>query len=269
MTCSKTREPAVAGLFYPSQAETLRAEVRGLIDSAKPRRQPAQPQAIIAPHAGYLYSGAIAGSAYQSLLHAPRSIQRVVLLGPSHHVAFAGLALSHYSRFRTPLGDVPIDTAAIHQIESLPQVQFLEAAHAREHSLEVQLPFLQVTLAAFSIVPLVVGTAAPEAVAEVLALIWNAETLIVVSSDLSHYLAYRAACMVDADTCRKIEQLDYAHLQREEACGAQAIAGLLHEASNRGLCATTLDLRNSGDTAGSKDRVVGYGAWSFHAATGQ
>ena len=266
MTCSKSREPAVAGTFYPSGPQTLRTQVRGFIESARPRRPALRPKALIAPHAGYLYSGAIAGSAYLSLLDFARSIERVVLLGPSHHVAFSGLALSHYTTFRTPLGDVPVDTAATNRIQSLPQVQFLEAAHAREHCLEVHLPFLQIALTDFSIVPIVVGSAVAEAVAEILELLWDENTLIVVSSDLSHYLNYTSACTVDARTCSKIEQLDYAHIYPEEACGAHAIAGLLKEAGKRHLSATTLDLRNSGDTAGSKDRVVGYGAWSFHSA---
>jgi AmmeMemoRadiSam system protein B len=264
MELSNFREPAVAGMFYPSDSDTLREQVQGFIEKARPSGQPLLPKAIIAPHAGYIYSGAIAGSAYQHLLHSGQSIRRVVLLGPSHYASFSGLALSHYQAFRTPLGDVPVDTSAVQRIQSLPQVQFLEAAHEREHCLEVHLPFLQIALDNFSIIPLVVGSATPEAVAEVLDLLWDENTLVVVSSDLSHYLDYTTACSVDARTCGKIEHLDYAHLEPEEACGARAVAGLLKEATQRHLSATTLDLRNSGDTAGDKDRVVGYGAWSFN-----
>ena len=251
-------------MFYPSDSDTLREQVQSFIERARPSGQPLQPQAIIAPHAGYIYSGAIAGSVYQRLLHSGQSIQRVVLLGPSHYVSFSGLALSHYAAFHTPLGDVPIDASAILRIQPLPQVQFIEAAHEREHCLEVHLPFLQVALDHFSIIPLVVGSASPEEVAEVLDLLWDEHTLVVVSSDLSHYLDYTTACTVDARTCDKIEHLDYAHLKPEEACGACAVAGLLKEATKRHLTATTLDLRNSGDTEGDKDRVVGYGAWSFN-----
>ena len=266
MRYSACRQAAVAGRFYPSHPDRLRQQVQELIERASPRCHPAPPEAIIVPHAGYRYSGAVAASAYQCLQPAAHRIKRVVLLGPSHYLAFAGLALSHYQQFASPLGALAVDRAACERIQSLPQVKVLEAAHAREHCLEVQLPFLQIALPEVVIVPLVVGSAAPEAVAEILALLWNQATLVLVSSDLSHYLSYAAARVVDARTCRKIEQLDYTQLQPEEACGAQAIAGLLQAAGKRGLRASTLDLRNSGDTAGSKDSVVGYGAWSFAAA---
>jgi AmmeMemoRadiSam system protein B len=264
MDFSKSRDPAVAGMFYPSDPDTLRQQVQGFIDQARPSGQASPPTAIIAPHAGYIYSGPIAGSAYQRVQHAGQFTQRVLLLGPSHYVAFTGLALSHHAVFHTPLGDVPVDANAIQHIQALPQVQFIEAAHEREHCLEVHLPFLQVALDQFSIIPLVVGSATPEEVAEVLDLLWDEHTLVVVSSDLSHYLDYTTACTVDARTCDKIEQLDYSHLKPEEACGAHAVAGLLKAAMRRHLTATTLDLRNSGDTEGDKDRVVGYGAWSFN-----
>ena len=264
MVLSKCREPAVAGMFYPSDPDTLRKQVQGFIDQARPSGLARPPKAIIAPHAGYIYSGPIAGSAYQRVRDVGRSIQRVLLLGPSHYVGFTGLALSHHAAFHTPLGDMPVDATAIRHIQSLPQVHCLEAAHEREHCLEVHLPFLQVVLEHCSIIPLVVGSATPEAVAEVLDLVWNETTLVVASSDLSHYLDYTSAGTMDRQTCSKIEQLDYAHLKPEEACGAHAVAGLLKAAMRRHLTATTLDLRNSGDTAGDKDRVVGYGAWSFN-----
>lgn len=263
MELSKSREPAVAGSFYPSHSGLLKQQVEGFIESAPPSQQAVMPAAIIAPHAGYLYSGAIAGSAYRSLLQQDQSTRRVILLGPSHYVSFAGLALSHYAAFHTPLGDVPVDVSSIHRLQSLPQVQFLEAAHEQEHCLETQLPWLQCKLDSFWIIPLVVGLATPEAVAEVLDLVWDTKTLVV-SSDLSHYLNDTDARIADAGTCCKIEHLDYAHLAPEEACGARAIAGLLKEAIKRRLSVHTLDLRNSGDTAGGKERVVGYGAWSFY-----
>lgn len=257
------REPAVAGSFYPCHSGPLKQQVEGFIESARPSQPARMPRAIIAPHAGYIYSGAIAGSAYRSLLQGDSSTQRVVLLGPSHYCSFAGLALSHHAVFRTPLGDVPVDTASIDRLQALPQVQFLEAAHALEHCLETQLPFLQCTLGDVSIIPVVVGSASPETVAEVLGQVWDAHTLVVVSSDLSHDLKDADARIRDEQTCRKIERLDHVHLAPEEACGARAIAGLLKQAMRCQLSVNTLDLRNSGDTAGGKDRVVGYGAWRF------
>jgi AmmeMemoRadiSam system protein B len=266
MTSTTAREPAVAGIFYPSHPARLRMQVEDFIENAQPPRPPSRPRAIIAPHAGYSYSGAIAGSAYQCLRPSAQSIERVVLIGPSHHVAFSGLALSHFSRFRTPLGEVFVDRAACERIQSLPQVHSLDAAHESEHCLEVQLPFLQIALPHFTIVPLVVGSTSADDVSEALELLWDQNTLIVVSSDLSHYREYTSACSMDARTSSKIEHLDYAHLHAEDACGALAIAGLLKQASQRHLSATTLDLRNSGDTAGNRHRVVGYGAWCFHAA---
>ncbi len=263
MEAYESRPEAVAGMFYPDAPEALRERVREYLAQAPAGESVPAPRALIAPHAGYIYSGPVAGSAYKALLRSTTQIRRVVLLGPSHYVPFTGLALSHYSAFHTPLGDVPIDDEAIEKIRSLPQVQFLESAHEREHCLEVNLPFLQTALNEFTLVPLVVGNASPGAVAEVLDLLWDEQTLVVVSSDLSHYLDDPAARALDARTCQKIEQFDYTHLQPKEACGAHAIAGLLKAAAERHMSVTTLDLRNSGDTAGSKDHVVGYGAWSF------
>jgi hypothetical protein len=223
------------------------------------------PKAIIAPHAGYVYSGAIAGSAYASLTAERGVIRRIILLGPSHHAAFRGLATSSARAFASPLGDVPLDRGAVDRAEALPGVGVDDAAHEPEHCLEVQLPFLQRALNAFELVPLLVGDATPQQVGEVLAALWDGpETRLVVSSDLSHYHAYAAARSLDAAAARAIETLRWEDLDEDQACGCRPIRGLLHQARARGLRGRTLDLRNSGDTAGPRDRVVGYGAFAFY-----
>ncbi|MCA9933324.1 MAG: AmmeMemoRadiSam system protein B, partial [Anaerolineales bacterium] len=221
------------------------------------------PKAIIAPHAGYIYSGLIAGAAYAQVAALRGQITRVLLLGPAHTLYLQGLAASSAAYFATPLGDVAVDQEAIAQILPLPQVRVLDAAHGREHGLEVHLPFLQLTLGSdFKLVPLVVGDADAAEVAEALEPLWGGpETLIVISSDLSHFLDYGAAKVKDAATAVAIQQLNPAALGENSACGRVPIGGLLHAARQRGLRTHLLDLRNSGDTAGPKDRVVGYGAW--------
>lgn len=260
---SKVRPPAVAGQFYPGDERELRHMIGQLLRGLPPWRGRA-PKAVIAPHAGYVYSGPIAASAYTALAAAREVTKRVVLVGPSHRVPFHGLAAPTAEAFATPLGQVPVDGDAIRQISGLPQVQLLDEAHADEHSLEVQLPFLQTVLADYKIVPLVVGDARDEAIAEVLETLWNgAATRLVISSDLSHYLPYPTARDLDAATARAIEQLCPQDLDDEQACGAAPIRGLLCAARWRGLRARTIDLRNSGDTAGSRHQVVGYGAFVF------
>jgi len=255
------REPAVAGLFYPNGAGDLRATIETLLQRAGRLRRGTAPKALIAPHAGYVYSGAVAASAYARLLPYRDRYERVVLLGPCHRVAFKNLATSGADVFRTPLGDVPLDKAAIAALDES-EVRVFEFAHDLEHSLEVHLPFLQVVLSQFTLVPLVVGDSAPETVADVLHSLWGGdETLIVISSDLSHYLAYDKARDRDRHTCVAIEHLEARRIGHEDACGATPVGGLLLEAKRHGMQVSTLDLRNSGDTAGSKDRVVGYGAW--------
>ncbi len=220
------------------------------------------PKAIIAPHAGYIYSGPVAATAYARLQPMRGTVERVVLLGPAHRVGFRGLALPDAVCFRTPLGEVALDEEAIAVLADMPQVRVLDAAHAREHSLEVHLPFLQEVLGDFRLVPLVVGEASAEEVGEALERLWDGpQTLIVVSSDLSHYHDYDTARRLDAATSRAIEQLRYEDLNEESACGRIPVSGLLYVARRRGLRVATLDLRNSGDTAGSRDRVVGYGAY--------
>ena len=259
---TSVRKPAVAGLFYPAEPAALHAQIASFLAHAPAAAT--VPKAIIAPHAGYVYSGAIAASAYALLKPARGTIRRVVLLGPSHRVAFHGLAAPSVDVVETPLGLIPVDRAALQQLTALPQFIISDPAHAREHSLEVHLPFLQEVLGEFSLVPLAVGDAAPVEVAEVLERLWGGpETLIVVSSDLSHYHDYDTARKLDRVTSNAIEQLRYQDLDFDSACGRVPVSGLLYLAQRRGLTAETIDLRNSGDTAGPRDQVVGYGAYVF------
>ncbi len=255
------RSPAVAGLFYPADIQQLRHDVQQLLSRAK--FHDTKPKALIVPHAGYIYSGAIAATAYVSLKTISTRIQRVVLLGPAHRVAVYGMALPSVDVFATPLGPVRLDTKLIQEIEHLPQVMVSDAAHALEHSLEVQLPFLQSTLGEFSLLPLAVGMTSAEAVAEVLDHVWGGEeTLIVVSSDLSHYLPYDAAQQTDLGTVQSILQFNRS-IEQAQACGNIPINGLILAARKHHLKPQLLDLRNSGDTAGSRDHVVGYAAIAF------
>ena len=261
-----TRPPAVAGAFYPGDPATLSATVDQLLAEAEPVSG-IQPKALIVPHAGYVYSGSTAATAYAMLAPWAKTIRRVILLGPTHRVAVDGIALPEAEVFSTPLGRVRLDAQAIAVIADLPQIVFSDKVHAFEHSLEVHLPFLQRVLECFTLIPLAVGDAAPEAVAEVLDLLWDGpETLIVVSSDLSHFLPYATAQQVDSNTCRHILQFD-THIKPEQACGAYPINGLLLTARQRGLTPTLLGLCNSGDTAGDKNRVVGYASFSFTEAS--
>jgi AmmeMemoRadiSam system protein B len=261
----RVRPAACAGRFYPAEAGTLRRLVRDFLKSAR-RFEGPPPKAIIAPHAGYVYSGPIAGSAYATLGPERDVIRRIVLLGPSHYAPLRGLATCSAAGFATPLGVVPLDREAVAQVESLPHVSPSDDAHEPEHSLEVQLPFLQELLGEFTLVPLLVGDAAPEEVARVLAALWGGpETRIVVSSDLSHYQGYHAAMALDAATAGAIERLQADAVADDGACGCRPVRGLLCQARQLGLKAKTLDLRNSGDTAGPRDQVVGYGAFAFIA----
>ena len=257
------RHAAVAGQFYQNDAVNLRSTIETYLADVSTGFI-GIPKALIAPHAGFIYSGPIAASAYATLQPIRYKINRVILLGPCHRVAVQGLALSEADAFETPLGEIQTDIDAISQIIDLPQVQVFEATHAHEHSLEVHLPFLQVMLDDFKLVPLVVGQSTPEDVAEVLDMLWgDEETLVVISSDLSHYLEYQNACDLDQKTCQAIENKDLLSIDKDGACGHYPIGGLLKVAKRRGMSVTTLDVRNSGDTAGPKDRVVGYGSWVF------
>ncbi|HYO58768.1 AmmeMemoRadiSam system protein B [Archangium sp.] len=258
---ARVRAPAVAGSFYPASAPLLAQQVDRCLEQA-----PACPAphlvALIVPHAGYIYSGPVAASAYACLRGLKGQVRHVLLLGPCHFVPMNGLAHPDVEALRTPLGDVPVDSALRERAEATRHVTASMLAHRKEHSLEVQLPFLQRVLGDFDVLPLVVGSARPEEVAEVLDALWSEDVLPIISSDLSHYLSYDIARRVDRETADHILRLE-GPLEDDRACGAAAINGLLLMARRRGLSARLLDLRNSGDTAGGKSEVVGYGAFAF------
>jgi len=254
------RRPAVAGMFYPGSPSELRSMIEDLLREAPPPSGP-QPKAVIAPHAGYIYSGPTAAVAFQALAGQP--IERAIVLGPAHRVPVRGLALPGADAFATPFGEVPVDIEGAAAVSDLPQVTTFPEAHAPEHSLEVELPFLQVLFPGIRVLPIVVGDADGEEVAEVLDRVWGgAETAVVISSDLSHYLPYDVARRVDRETADEILALE-GPLHSRQACGACPINGLLVAARQRGMMPRLLDLRNSGDTAGDRGRVVGYGAFAF------
>jgi len=261
---NQIRQPAVAGLFYPADKQALKKEVDEYLEQANYGRD-ILAKAIVVPHAGYVYSGPIAATAYKQILPIKDNINRVVLLGPSHRVAFKGLAVPEADIFKTPLGNITIDQKAIQLLADLPQVIASDQAHKDEHSLEVQLPFLQESLNEFTLVPIVVGDAERHEVAEVLNRLWGDEhTLIVISTDLSHYHKYNEAKQTDQTTSDAIVNLQADQISYEDACGGNGLKGLMTVAKEKGLTVELLDLRNSGDTAGDKSRVVGYGAYVFH-----
>lgn len=258
------RPSAVAGLFYPANSGILSDMIEQDLAQAASASDNLNPKALIVPHAGYVYSGPIAASAFVYLQPYRHLFKRVVIIGPSHHVGFNGVAISNADYFDTPLGIIPVDMDAQTELLTIAGVQVNEAAHAAEHSLEVQLPFLQILLDEFAIVPIVVGRATPQLVSEVIATLWGgSETLILISSDLSHYHNYQTAKQLDQTTTQAILNQDVDTIDSHHACGCVGIRGLLTFAKRHPLDATMLDLRNSGDTAGSKDRVVGYGAYLF------
>ena len=259
------RQPAVANTFYPGNAGELSRQVHAFLDEAASTDKKQTPKAIIAPHAGYIYSGPVAASAYARLAGAQDTITRVVLLGPSHRVPFYGCAVSSADAFSTPLGEIPLDKQSIKALIDNGLAKTLDQAHTMEHSLEVHLPFLQMVLNSFLLVPVVVGEASADEVSKLLGAVWGGdETLIVISSDLSHYHTYETAREIDLDTCRKIEMLDYQTLTGSQACGYMPVRGLLYLAQQQHLKVETIDYRNSGDTAGPRDQVVGYGAYVIY-----
>jgi len=259
----KVRPAAVAGAFYPGDRDRLAATLDQLLSDAPPSTGKV-PKALVVPHAGYIYSGPIAASAYALLRGAAAQLRRVVLLGPSHRVRLRGLALPEAEGLATPLGILPVDPEGAATAARLSQVTSSALAHSQEHSLEVQFPFLERVLPGVPVLPLVVGAASAEQVAEVLERLWEREdTLVLISSDLSHYLSYDEAREVDRETADCILALDAEQLDTEQACGAIPLSGLLLAARRRGLRAQELDLRSSGDTAGDRSRVVGYGAFAF------
>ena len=257
---SSVRPPAVAGTFYPGEPGALRDAVDRLLGEVQGDGEAEPPRALIAPHAGYAYSGPVAASAFRLVTGAP--FTRVVVIGPSHHVAFRGIAAPGADAFRTPLGEVPVDHAAL---AGLPAAILADEPHRREHALEVELPFLQRALGeGFALVPLVVGDSTGEEVAAALEpFADDPATLVVISSDLSHFLDYGAAVRRDRATAAAIETFDGGRLGPRDACGYLPLRGWLAVARRRGLPVERLDFRNSGDTAGDRRRVVGYGAWAF------
>ncbi|MEN9774691.1 MAG: hypothetical protein RL322_1761 [Pseudomonadota bacterium] len=262
------RRPAVAGQFYPADPAALRQQVREALRQAPDTV--IRPKAVIVPHAGYMYSGQIAASAYRAIASLAGTIRRVVLMGPPHRRPVRGFCVPRAASFASPLGEVRIDRDLIKCLADLPECVIDDAPHEHEHSLETQLPFLQETLGTFTLLPILVGALPAEAVDRLLKRVWGDEhTLIVISSDLSHYLDYDAARAIDESARRMIETLQGDRLSEDQACGRHAIRGLLSRAAALDLRATTLDLRNSGDTAGraQRDRVVGYGSWAFEYAS--
>ena len=261
---AQIRQAAVAGLFYPADKKSLKEDIEEYLEQASYARD-SIPKAIVVPHAGYIYSGPIAASAYKQIIPNRDKINRVVLLGPSHRVAFSGLAVPESDVFTTPLGNIPIDLKGIQLLADLPQVVASDQAHQEEHSLEVQLPFLQEILGEFSLIPIVVGDAERHEVAEVIKRLWGDEhTLIVISTDLSHYHPYNEAKRIDRLTSDAIVNLKLDLIGHEDACGCNGLKGMLTVAKEKNLTVDILDLRNSGDTAGDKSRVVGYGAYVIH-----
>jgi AmmeMemoRadiSam system protein B len=258
----RVRPAAVSGLFYPDDPRELDDCVRNLLQSEFPPQ--ARPKALIAPHAGYVYSGPTAAAAFRLLEGAAGQIERVVLIGPSHRVPFRGLAVPSVGAFATPLGRIRLDAEGRKQLLDLPQVRLTDTPHAPEHSLEVELPFLQVLLGEFALLPIAAGDATAAEVAQALERVWgDAHTLVVVSTDLSHYHSYDSARQLDAATNESVLKLA-SDFDGEQACGCIGLNGILATARRRGMRIRLEDLRNSGDTAGDRDRVVGYGAWSLY-----
>ncbi len=258
------RLPAVAGLFYPEDADQLKADVLSYLNTEKSKISATQPKAMILPHAGYIYSAQLASHGYQLIRAYAETIKHVVLIGPSHHSPFYGIAISTANAFSTPLGDIPVNEILTKKFVSAGLAKYLDEPHSREHCLEVHLPFLQMILRDFTIVPIVVGLSNASEVNRLLNAAWgNEETLIIVSSDLSHYHPYDEARVIDAKTAKAIENFDPTAINAKQACGATAVCGLLKSAKEHALTLTHMALCNSGDTAGNKDAVVGYGTFIF------
>jgi len=263
MANASIRRPAVAGSFYPSDPRALNTMIGDLLNGAVPLDTVHWPKAVIVPHAGYIYSGPIAASAYASIRGAAPFYRRVVLLGPAHRAPVEGFALPASQSFATPLGEVDLDRSAWETLQQSEDVCVDEAAHALEHSLEVQLPFLQSVLEHIKLIPILVGRTSAERVAQLLESLWGGdETLIVISSDLSHYLPYHQARWRDQATVEEILQL-HPNLNFDQACGALPVNGLILAAQRHHLVPSLLDHRNSGDTAGDRSRVVGYTSIAF------
>lgn len=261
----RVRPPAVAGAFYPADPGELARTVDGLLRGADPPANAAQPLALVVPHAGYVYSGPIAASAYATVA-GERRFERVVVLGPSHRYPLRGLAAPSVDAFVTPLGLVQVDVSARRTLVARGLATVADAPHELEHSLEVQLPFLQRVLPDRPVLPVAVGLATPADAAAAIEAVWDAPTLVLVSTDLSHYEDLVHARAHDARTVEAVLALDADRLGPEDACGVYALRGLVRAARDRHCALRLLDLRTSGDTAGPPDRVVGYGAFAVEAA---
>jgi AmmeMemoRadiSam system protein B len=257
-----TRRPAVAGSFYPRESKELKTAVDALLSQAPRLRKP-RLASVITPHAGYIYSGPVAAKAFAAVAATDAVFRRALLLGPAHYVPVSGVAAPSSTAFATPLGEVPLDRDAIASLVEAGLVSIDDRAHAPEHSLEVELPFLQTVLGQFTLIPLLVGDAEPTPVAAIVDAVLDERTLLVVSTDLSHYLGYASAQERDLATAETIEQLGFDRLGPYDACGFAALNGALCAASGRQWRVERLDLRNSGDTRGDRGSVVGYGAWTF------
>jgi len=265
------RPPAVAGTFYPNDADILRSEIDGLMDAALHSDAVSgdvSPKAIIVPHAGLMFSGSLAALGFATVRALKDTIKRIVIIGPAHRMAFQGIALARADQFATPLGNMRCDLPALQKALALPHVQMLDDAHTLEHGLEIELPFIQRLFgedADIGIVPLLVSRCSPRQVHEVIEKLWGGpETLIVISSDLSHFHDYDTAKKMDNRTRAMIENFDAENIDTNDACGALPVAGMLIAARNRGMKIKTLGMRNSGDVTGDKSRVVGYGAWAVY-----
>jgi AmmeMemoRadiSam system protein B len=259
----KIRPAAVAGLFYKDDPASLREDVSELLARVEPGQHP-PPRALIVPHAGYIYSGSTAAQAYARLRPLRKKIRRILLFGPAHRVYLQGMAVPGAQAFNTPLGNVPLDRQAMDSLLALPDVIVSDEAHEKEHSLEVQLPFLQCVLDDFQLVPVLVGQSSPDQVASAIELLWREEdTLLLVSSDLSHFHNYDQAASLDRRTCERLLARS-SDLGGDEACGAKVLNGLMRTRQAQELELELLQLCNSGDTAGERRRVVGYGALSLH-----
>ncbi|MEO5340915.1 MAG: AmmeMemoRadiSam system protein B [Magnetococcus sp. MYC-9] len=266
MNGQRVRQPAVAGSFYPGDPVQLRSMVRQLLDRA-PVGDPS-PCAMVVPHAGYVYSGYTAACAYRNLDRAtPERPLRVILLSPSHRIAFEGISVGDYRAFLTPLGEVEVDQEGVQQLASLPDVERDTAPHQMEHALEVHLPFLQETVVHFRLVPIVFGRISGGHLADLVARIWRPGDLLLASTDLSHYHTYEEARRLDRQCLEALERITPRTMEKAEACGNIGVCALLELARRRQWRSALADYRTSGDTAGDKDRVVGYVSYLFYPPT--
>jgi MEMO1 family protein len=258
------RRPAVAGSFYPRGPRELEETIKALMPRASKSGESGL-VGVVAPHAGYAYSGPVAASAFADISASGQDFDRVLLIGPPHYVPVPGIAAPSSQAFATPLGDIEIDQDAITALLDAGLVSVDDRAHAPEHSLEVELPFLQHVLGRFTLIPLLVGDASPQQVASVIGSVLDERTLLVVSTDLSHYLDDASARARDLKSAETIERFDFTRLGPYDACGFASLNGALCAGQQQSWRIERLDLRNSGDTSGDRSRVVGYGAWAFSA----